>query len=459
LFLLDITAQSAIVMVVMVLGLGMVIVMILMKSPKQETGVVPGAAAPTEQDPSTTFIEHINQGNVMLAQYDYDKALEFFQEALKLKNNDPSVHFKIGRVFLQKEDYRNAINAFRNALNLNSGMVEAHFELARIFQIQKNMEQAHQELNHALKIKPEHEDTLKLKVKLYEQEGKYKEAVPFLRKLINISRSSIKHRSTLAEHLSKLGQSEEAISEYLGLIESDPANRLQYQGKIGQIYYEKQHYSKAIEYFKLVLQEQGSLKDQDYIVIVKSQMAASLCNEGVTRFEVNDYANAIQHYQEALFYDNANPDIHYNLGKALARTNETSKALQHFEMAISLDPQDIGSYYEMATLQDEKGMIPDAMTNYHRVLQLDPSNVFATFGLGTLYGVQGQIEEAIRYLSAAVDLNPEFVDAIYNLGVALERKKEFGKAVKLYKKVLSLDASHEKARSNLTHIQHMNSQH
>jgi tetratricopeptide (TPR) repeat protein len=338
-------------------------------------------------------------------------------------------------------------------------MVEAHFELARIFQIQKNMEQAHQELNHALKIKPEHEDTLKLKVKLYEQEGKYKEAVPFLRKLINISRSSIKHRSTLAEHLSKLGQSEEAISEYLGLIESDPANRLQYQGKIGQIYYEKQHYSKAIEYFKLVLQEQGSLKDQDYIVIVKSQMAASLCNEGVTRFEVNDYANAIQHYQEALFYDNANPDIHYNLGKALARTNETSKALQHFEMAISLDPQDIGSYYEMATLQDEKGMIPDAMTNYHRVLQLDPSNVFATFGLGTLYGVQGQIEEAIRYLSAAVDLNPEFVDAIYNLGVALERKKEFGKAVKLYKKVLSLDASHEKARSNLTHIQHMNSQH
>jgi tetratricopeptide (TPR) repeat protein len=429
--------------------------MILLRSPKQETGVPVSNNTVTEVDPALAFIEQMNLGNARLAQYDYDKALEHFQAALKLKHTEPSVHFKIGRVLLQKEDYRNAINAFRNALNLNSNMIEAHFELARIFQTLGENERAHQELDQALKLKPDHEDTLKLKVKLLEQNHLYQTALPFLQKLISVSRTAHKHRSTLAEYLTKLGQHNDAIAEYFSLVESDPANRLQYQSKIGQIYYEQRLYSKAIEYFKMVLQEQGSLRDQESIALVKSQMAASLCNEGVQHFSANDYANAIQYYQEALLYDSANPDIHYNLGKALSRTSETGKALQHFEAAIKLDPTDVGSYFEMATLQDEKGMITDAITSYHRVLQLDPKNLHATFGLGTLYGVQGQMDEAIRYLSAAVNLNPEFVDAIYNLGVALERKKEFSKAVKMYKKVLNMDATHEKARSNLNHIQHM----
>jgi tetratricopeptide (TPR) repeat protein len=458
LYLLNITLQSGVVMVLMILGLGLIIFMILLKSPKQkELGDLPGNGLPAPPDANTSFLDHMNQGNSMLAQYEYDKALEHFQAALKLKSSEPSVHFKIGRVFLQKEDYRNSINAFRNALNLNPGMVEAHFELARIFQIQKNSEHAHQELNQALNIKPEHEDTLKLKVKLFEEAENYQEAIPFLRKLISISRSPLKYRTTLAEYLNKLGQQEEAVSEYFSLIETDPANRLHYQGKIGQAYFDQEHYSKAIEYFKMVLQEQSQIKDQDYLLIIKSQMAAALCNEGVKRFEVNDYTNAIQHYEEALLYDNANPDIHYNLGKALARTSDTARSLQHFQLATTLQPQDIGSYYEMAILQDEKGMFEEAMANYHKVLELDPRHLNATFGLGTLHGVQGNMDEAIQYLTAAISINPEFVDAIYNLGVALERKKEFAKAVKMYKKVVSLDPNHEKAKSNLAHIQHMKS--
>lgn len=457
-FLLEITVQqSAIVGVIMILGVALFIIVVLMKSPKEKQMSLPTLTPPPAEptDTSAGYMDYINQGNTALSQYQYDKALDYFQAALKLKNTDPSLHFKIARVFTQKEDYKNAISAFRNALKLNPELLEAHFELARIFQNQNNLEQAHLELDQALAIKPEHEECLKLKVKLYEQNQNYQLAIPVLKKLISMSSVPARYQDTLADFLCKLGHYEEAVNEYQRLIQIEPHNKLHYLGKIGQTYFDAGAYNQAIRNFKMVLQEQAVLRDPEYIAVIKSQMAAALCNEGVQQFTDGNSPSAIQLYQEALLYDDTNPDIHYNMGKALASINETMKALQHFETAITLHPQDIGSYYEMAVLQDEKGLVQEAVANYEKVLELDPANLNATFGLGTLYGLEGNMDKAIQYLTASVTLNPEFVDAIYNLGVALERKKDFNKAQKMYKKVLSLEPTHEKARGNLAHIQHL----
>jgi len=68
------------------------------------------------------------------------------------------------------------------------------------------------------------------------------------------------------------------------------------------------------------------------------------------------------------------------------------------------------------------------------------------------------MDKAIQYLSAAVSIDPEFVDGIYNLGVALEQKQDYKKAGKMYQKVLELDPRHQKANSNLAHVQHILSQ-
>jgi tetratricopeptide (TPR) repeat protein len=460
----ELILQSPVLVILLVLGTIAVIAAVLLRSPK-EKGIlgkeykIPAGMLPEGQDQNLGFMEHLNRGNEALAQYDFDQALLHFQEAVKLKNSDPSVHFKIGRIFLQKDDTKNAIVAFRNVLNLNPSQIEAHFELARAYQAQKNLELAHQELGQALSINPEHEETLKFKVKLYEQEEKYPHALPIVKKLVGLSRQPMKYRAKAADYLTRMGKFEEAVAEYESLVDLDPDNRFQYKGKIGQAYFEMGNYTKAIEFFKQVLQDHGpNLVEASYIAILKSQMAAALCNEGVRFFEVEDYAAAIQRYQEALMHDDANVDIHYNLGKAYTRTRDTLNALKHFERGISLNPMDVSCYYELAVLQDEKGMIPEATANYRKVLELDPANANATFGLGTLYGVQGHLEESIRYLSDAIRLNPQFIDAIYNLGVALERKKDFNKAIQMYRKVLSLDKDHEKSRSNLAHITHVQSQ-
>jgi tetratricopeptide (TPR) repeat protein len=326
--------------------------------------------------------------------------------------------------------------------------------MARIYQQLQQLEPAHQALSNGLKINPSHEETLKLKIKLLEQEHRYEQAVGCLQKLIETSRSPLKYRDLMADFLMKMGHYPEAIAELESLIALDPSSRIHYRGKMGQAYFDQSQYGQAIEYFKLVLQEQNDTKDVEYIQSVKSQMAAALCNEGVKRYEIGDFGGAIERYQEALLYDDSNADIHYNLGKALIRTQESAKAIRHFEQALTISPQDASCYYELAVLQDEKGMIPEALANYEKVLQLEPNNALAYFGIGTLYGVEGSLEKSIRFLSDAIRINPNYVDAFYNLGVALERKRDTNKAIKMYKKVISLDRNHDKAKSNLAHIQH-----
>jgi tetratricopeptide (TPR) repeat protein len=447
-------------MVAMIFAIGIFIVAVLMRSPKDRhlSGGdynLPAGSALNTGETTLSLADHINRGNELLAQYEFDKALGHFQEALKLKSNDPSIHFKIGRIFLQKEDHKNATLAFRNVLNLNPQQMEAYYELARIAQAQDNLEQAHQELNQALGLNPEHEETLKLKVKLYEQEEKYLQALPSLRKLVTISRYPMKYRAMTGEFLLSAGRPEEGIAEYESLVELDPENRTHYRHKIAQAHLDAGNYDQAIEFFKLVLHEQGPLEDAENQRPIKNKLATALCNEGVRLFEEEQFDTAIQRYQEAVLYDDTNADIHYNLGKAYLRTKETMKALSHFEKAIVLNPQDAASYYELALLQDEKGMLKEAIGNYETVLSLEPDNLNAVFGLGTLYGVQGELDKAIQYLSDAIRINPQYVDAVYNLAVALERKKDFNKASQMYRKVLSLDPEHEKARGNLAHLKHL----
>lgn len=460
---LEFIFQSPVWMGILIIGLLVVVGIVLVRNPQNRAGTIkdyniPGLQTDTPDDQPLSLADHLNRGNALLAQYNFDQALAHFQEALKLKTNDPAIHFKVGRIFLQKDDLRHAIAAFRNVLNLNPQQLDAHFELARIYQQLHDPAKAHQELNHALNIDPDHEEVLKLKVKLYEQAQQYDQALPWLRKLVRLSHQPLTYRTMLAEALTRLGQHEEAILEYTGLRDLDPDHAVLYHYKIGEIRFEQGHYDQAIEHFKHVLHHPDAILDEAQRLSARSQMAAALCNEGVSLFNAHQHDVAIERYQEALLYDDTNADIHYNLGKAYLRLKNSSEAMRHFGAALDLSPQDIGSCYELAVLQDEKGLVTEAVQSYQRVLELDPTNVTAMFGLGTLYGVQDEMDKAVEYLTQAIRIHPQFTDAFYNLGVALERKKDFNKAAQMYQKVLSLDPTHEKARSNLTHISHMKAQ-
>lgn len=401
-----------------------------------------------------SFFEYVNQGNEHLQHHRLEQALACFQVAAKIRENEPVVHFKIGRIYLQREDYKHAITAFNNVLTLQPNHIEAYFELARVYHILHQDSEALHAIEKALEFNPSHEESLKLQVKILEQQKNYAAMLPILHLLMSLSKYGHhrKYRAQYADTLSQIGKHEEAVTEYLTLCEQDSINKALYESKIANIYFETEQYAKAIEFYRRIVYANDSLgNDAD----IKTKMAAALCNEGVRHFdELNDNQSAIKYYLEALKYDTKNPDIYYNLGKAYLKTGQLENGRKNLLQAFEMSPKDACCAYELAMLEDQQGDIDAAIKHYKAVLTLEPQHSMASYGLGALYGVQGNLDKCVEYLTRSIQSNPNFEDAIYNLGVALEKQNQPNKAIQMYKKVLTINATHEQARSNLMHLQH-----
>lgn len=445
--------QSPFAATVLLAVIVLFVIYAFLKSP-EDGGGISNYKKPTgvsvDSDEAMDFMTLINKGNDYLTQYEFDQALAHFQEALKFKNNDPSVHFKIGRIYLQKEDRRNAAVAFKNVAKLNPDQIEAFYELARIYIVDQKTKEAMQAISQALEINPDHEETLKLKVKLHESEEEYDKVLPVLKKLMEVGTQTKRYEIQYASTLRLADKHVEAIEYYEKLISKYSMDKSQFMCEIAKLYFELGQFTKAIDCFRNVVTHSEKLATDP---VVLEQFAAALCNEGVRYYKEGEYDSAIRHFEEARRYDESNPDIFFNLGKACLEVKNVDDAIKHLTSATELNPSDSMGFYELAVVQDQQGMIDEAIDNYIHCLQLNNTNAKAYFGLGSLYGVSGEMDKAIEHLTHAVKLEPDFEDAIYNLGVALERKKEHKKAMTMYKKVLNINQNHEQARSNLLHLQ------
>ena len=114
-------------MAILIAVIAVFVVAILMRTSQKNPQYPVSNATILDSASELSYADHVRLGNEAAGQYDFDKSLAHFQEALKLKSDEPALHFKIGRLFIQKADYKNALVAFRNVLSLNPNQTEAHF--------------------------------------------------------------------------------------------------------------------------------------------------------------------------------------------------------------------------------------------------------------------------------------------------------------------------------------------
>lgn len=397
---------------------------------------------------------HIRLGNQATNQYDYETALSHFNAALQFDEADPRLHFKIGRLYALKNNPDQAMAAFKNTLKLDANQIDARFELARQYAAQHLDRDALLELGTLLEIDPLNEEALKLKTRLFIGRKMLSEAVTHLERLLalpNLPASrSTEYQSLLAEIYMQQGLAEKAIALFSQLMESNPEQAETYELKLGTLLFQADQFEEAITIWRQLFERANPIYCQD--PELKAQMAAALSNAGVLLFEAQNIEGALAYYLEALGYDQENPGVFFNLGKAYAFLKDWPAAIENYTEAHRLNPTDPSAIMELAALYDEEHQTEKAITYYEQALTLDPSLVKAAFGLGTCHGVLGNFQASIEFLSQAIRLNPKFVDAIYNLGVALENIEDYARAAQMYKKVLSLEADHLEAKSNLRNL-------
>jgi tetratricopeptide (TPR) repeat protein len=453
----------------------LIIVAVWLNAPRTGTKT----ATPTDPDfPELDFLGHLREGNSLSNAGNWQKALQHFKAANVLRPREPSLHFKMGRVFCQLQDWPGAISAFRNALNLNPELLDAHYELARIAYRQEDYPQAKTHVSDALALDSENEACLKLFLKILDKLDDKGAKLNVLSRLSQMSKEPEKYRSAWADTATDLGLYEEALREYETLMAQHPEEASAYQDKIANLYIQQDQYEPAIVLLRqtwlnletkapTILDTDGNkvpnspeMEAEKALIAQRLTYALSLQAEKLLEnIDNNPEAKqaeeaAIAILQEALRCGVAPADVYSRLGQLYLRQFDKSKALAAFEDALSRNPYDVLALAESARIEEDRGHYEEATALYEQFLAIEKEDGPIHFALGTLYGIQDKMDLSITHLKKAIVLEPLFVEAHYNLAVALEQKHEYKQATQSYKKVLQLDPTHEKAKSNLAYLRH-----
>jgi tetratricopeptide (TPR) repeat protein len=97
---------------------------------------------------------HDTRGVILYHQNDYDQALQYFDQASKIKPSYSYPLYHKGLVYIRKQKYNEAIQCFDSALSIDPRFAEAYNEKAVAYSLKKQYSDAKDELKKGVEIKP-----------------------------------------------------------------------------------------------------------------------------------------------------------------------------------------------------------------------------------------------------------------------------------------------------------------
>lgn len=180
---------------------------------------------------------------------------------------------------------------------------------------------------------------------------------------------------------------------------------------------------------------------------------------GVSYFGLNDFANAIQSFQQELATAKPHRRCRYYLGLASQSAGRMEEAIAAFNGAVTENPNDADALYELARIYKNASIhvidrlrildsdsfqlhallgemdadgdrYTDAIKEYQAALAKRPDATGIHFAIGVAYWIQRQFEPAKKEFLEAYKENPN--DSLTNLylGDIAVRDREFGVAMK-----------------------------
>lgn len=167
--------------------------------------------------------------------------------------------------------------------------------------------------------------------------------------------------------------------------------------------------------------------------------------KGTALYSQGNYRKAYEAYQKATEIEPDNPVVWVSTGLALNRLQRFSQALVHFERALSLDPTYVAAWNGKADAQLDMNMPEDAITSYSQALAYDPQSFQAWNGLGNARSFIRDYAGAVDAYSRALIVNPRSAVAWCNKAEALIHYGHSRSALDALNEATELDRSYARA--------------
>ena len=152
----------------------------------------------------------------------FDLAIGYFTEALKLKPDSAEVHNNFGDAMYNAGRIDEGIKYYKKAISLNPQLAAAHYNLAIALAQYGKTDEAINEYKKAIEIRPENLDTLSNLAYLLAEHSRTDEAIAYYEKTLAIEPNHIITHGRLGLALAALGKTDEAIEHFLIVLKAKP---------------------------------------------------------------------------------------------------------------------------------------------------------------------------------------------------------------------------------------------
>jgi|GEM_PF-788013 len=209
---------------------------------------------------------------------------------------------------------------------------------------------------------------------------------------------------------------------------------------LGEIHFELEQYSQALQMFKQAIVHQPNDSDAYFKL-------------GKTFSATGNFEMAIKNFRRATQLKPEEPAYLENLGMALAKVDKYEEASAILERSLRIDKKNPYTYYTLGNIYARQYRSPEkALVFYKELVVLDPDFPNGYLNLGNTYALLGKYEEAIRSYENEIFVRPNSFQTFINVGHVYKQMARITSARNAFEKALEIDPSSEVAKELLRQL-------
>ena len=370
-----------------------------------------------DRDPQNPKL-YVALGLALWDKNDYPRALEAFQQAVKVGPNSAEAHNWLGVAIMNKADLPNAVAEFRKAVALDNKYASAYTNLGSALARSGDLEEAVVAFHKALALQPENLAAhMNLGVALA-QKGDGEGALPHLKHVADAEPNDADVQYELGQTLRQTGDLAGAIAAFEKAVSLQPELQKAYYG------------------LGLTLKQQSASRKKP----VPGPLD-ELYREAQENAAKGNLDEARQQLLELIGKDNRNGEAHNLLGYILGQQGDLPGALPELQRAVALQPDSADAHYNLGVALWYSGSKEKAVEQLKESARLDPAAGPAQQFLGNALRDSGDLHGARLSLQRAISLLPPTTATYVDLGIVFLRLRDLDRALGQFEAGLNAPSS------------------
>lgn len=362
------------------------------------------AQVDTIDDSSADPMKLFERGQNAHARGEFETALEYYNEAIKIRPEFPEAEFQKGNALVSLKKLAEAEAAFRRAMELRTNWALPHINLAVLVARQKRDDEAQTLLRQALKLENQNEVALRALAELRLLAGDAKEAL------------ELSHRATT---------NNSSVGAWI---------------------------VRAMAERKLGLSADAGVS-LDHVLKQEPNNVAALVERAELHIDQNSFGDAVKDLRAASEQAPADKGIASRLAHALERNGQPDEARKIAEAAglvteqkIEGETKVVGSAEEIEAANSTDASI--ARKALIALVEKNPRSAMLLARLGASYRMEDP-SRSLDYYRRASELKPDNADYAVGYAAALVQQKRFLEAISLLRRVIKFEPDNYTAHANL----------